>query len=131
MAVEYRETMTWPVQYRHALTRVMEPNTATPPGMRLVTNARSVVDDTDFEHQTARPSLDSHTATLLPRGDRIFERILQQRLEQKTGYQGLQGGSFDRIFQAQALTKAQPLGSEVEVERLDFLAQRHLFHRVL
>ena len=84
-----------------------------------------------LEPALARASLDAHRSPLLARGDRVLERVLQQRLQQQARHQRLERGLLDGVFQAQPLAEAQPLGAQVQVERLELLAQGHLLHRIL
>ena len=52
-------------------------------------------------------------------------------MQQKTGHERFQCRPLDRVLQPQPLAKAQPLGAQVEIERLDFLAQGDFLHRIL
>ena len=113
-------------QHREPLARVAQAHAPPLDDRSVFAHARTIVDDGDLEHLSARASLDADRSAFLARRDRIFHGVLDQRLQQQAGHQRLQRRLLDRVLEAQPLAETQPLGIEIEIQRLDLLAAASL-----
>ena len=74
----------------------------------------------------SRRATDLDIGAFLLRSHRIFDRILDQRLEQQRGQAGLGDARVDLEARPQPLLEAHLLDLEIELQRLDLLGDRHL-----
>ena len=115
----------------HRRARDIARHSATRSRRSSCVETRAIIGHRKLEHHTARASLDANRAALFGRRYRVFHRVFDQWLQQEARYQRLERAFFYGELEPQALTEPESFGRQVKVHRLDFLAQRHLLHRVL
>src|SRR5581483_5684585 len=131
-AVEYREAIFVAVEYGQALARVAQPHSAAPRRRpQGVVESGAIVYHADFQHFLADAALDADHAPFLARRYSVLQSVLYKWLQQQTRHEGIERRLLYCVLQPQAIAEAQALRAEVEIERLDFLAQCHALHRIL
>ena len=77
------------------------------------------------------PAMIGDRTALLARRYRVLHRVLDQRLQEQRGHERRLGSLVDVELEPQPVAEPQLLDAEVEVERVELLAQRDLLHRIL
>ena len=90
-----------------------------------------VVHDGEPEPAALDAGDDGDRPALLARRDGVLHRVLDERLQQQRGHERGFRPLVDVELEPQAVAEAQLLDAEVEIQRVELLAQRHFLHRVL
>src|SRR3569832_2025603 len=113
MAIEHCKAVVLAIEHRKTFSSITQSDTAAFARRSSVPQTRTVVDYTHFEHHPTGSALDPDGASLLACRDCILQRVLDQRLQQETGHQGIQRRAIDGVLQSQPLAKAQSFRSQV------------------
>src|SRR6185503_564277 len=125
------ETMCGAIGLRQSVANVRQSDAGRRTGGKFGAVAVAVVGDLDADRLSLAGGRHPDVGAVFGRGHRIFDCILDERLEQKRRQARPNGLGLNAEVRAQAILEPHLLDFQVKLQSLDFLRQRDLARRLI